>query len=99
MSRYKDTSRIRKSLNSTYTDRSGNVLKYNTTLYEKNEETDSDIFVITQNGDRLDILAKTFYDDASLWWFIASVNGLNTMNVESGLSLRIPATTETARGR
>ena len=98
MSRYKNTRRTRKFLNSTYKNRSGNVLKYDTTLYEQNEETDSDIFVITQKGDRLDILAKTFYDDTSLWWFIASVNGLNTMNVKPGLSLRIPATTETARG-
>ena len=99
MSRYNNTTKSRKSLNATYNNRAGNVLKYNTTLYEKNTETDSDIFIKTQEGDRLDLLADNFYGDSSLWWFIASVNNISTMNVEAGLSLRIPSAIENAKGR
>jgi nucleoid-associated protein YgaU len=53
-------------------------------------ETDNDIFVITQLGDRLDQLAEQFYKDSSLWWYIAQANGLTSLRVESGTSLRIP---------
>ena len=53
--------------------------------------------MITQHGDRLDNLAYQYYGAPSLWWFIANVNNLNTMNVEAGLQLRIPASVADAR--
>jgi nucleoid-associated protein YgaU len=72
---------------------------YNTTYYGGIPETDNDIFVITQIGDRLDLLAHQFYGDVSFWWYIAKANGLNDLRVEAGKSLRIPATTEFAIGQ
>ena len=63
---------------------------YNTTIYPKIEEKDSDMYFIAQYGDRLDLLAQRFYKDASLWWYIARANNLKTMNVPAGTSLRIP---------
>tara|TARA_R100001443_G_scaffold51168_1_gene63161 strand:- start:4826 stop:5089 length:264 start_codon:yes stop_codon:yes gene_type:complete len=66
---------------------------YETTIYPKIEEKDSDMFFIAQQGDRLDLLAQRFYKDASLWWYIARANNLKTMNVPAGTSLRIPTLT------
>ena len=71
---------------------------YNTTIYKKVEEKNSDSYFIAQEGDRCDNLANRFYNDSTLWWFIARVNNLNTMNIPIGTSLRIPATTKDAKG-
>ena len=68
-------------------------------MYSKVPVKDSDIFIITQEGDRLDLLANQFYSDPSLWWFIANVNNISTNNVPQGTSLRIPVTTEFASGK
>ena len=70
--------------------------KYNTAIYSKVPESDTDIFIITQEGDRLDLLAAQFYKNPSLWWFIAQTNNINTMNVEPGTSLRISRSLEFA---
>ena len=48
---------------------------------------------------KLDNIAFRFYKDPTLWWFIARVNNLKTMNVNPGLSLRVPRTLENAKGR
>ena len=88
MSRYKNT-KIKRDVNR-------NVLKYNTTIYKKVPENNTDIYVITQSGDRLDLLANQFYGDSSLWWFIAHVNNLNTMNLNANVRLRISFDMETA---
>lgn len=52
----------------------------------------SDIYIQIYGADRLDKLALTFYEDASLWWMIAAANGLGkgTLLVPSGVILRIP---------
>ena len=78
--RYKD-SQIRRGIRESY----------NTRLFMKPPERDSDVFIITTEGDRLDVLASNFYGDSSMWWFIANANGLNSMTVEPGTSLRIPS--------
>ena len=96
MSRYKNTKVDKINLTTRYPERFGQPFKYGTTLYNKVPERDSDIFVITTEGDRLDLLAYEFYSDPHLWWFIASINNLKSMNVEPGISLRIPSTTEDA---
>ena len=72
---------------------------YETTVYSSIPESDGDIYIITQDGDRLDLLAHTYYNDSSLWWYIAKANNLKVMNIPFGTSLRIPATTDFARGR
>ena len=98
MSRYK-TTKTSKMKHAQGSIRHNKSIKFQTTLFNDVPERDSDIYVITQPGDRLDNLAAVFYDDPSLWWFIANVNGLTTMNIETGTSLRIPATTENAKGK
>ena len=74
------------------------IISYRTTIYSTIPETDSDIYVITQHGDRLDNLAFQFYGDQSLWWYIAKANNLSFMTIPTGTSLRIPATTNYAIG-
>ena len=56
------------------------------------------MYFIAVEGDRCDNLANRFYGDSQLWWFIARVNNLTTNNISAGTSLRIPATTENAKG-
>ena len=75
-----------------------NITSYRTTIYSTIPETDSDIYVITQHGDRLDNLAFQFYGDQHLWWYIAKANNLSFMTLPIGTSLRIPATTNYAIG-
>jgi nucleoid-associated protein YgaU len=75
-----------------------NRSKYNTTLYREIPEKNSDILLITQEGDRLDNLASEYYGDPNLWWFIARVNNLKTMNLEGGLQIRIPISDKDAIG-
>ena len=98
MSRYEKTNvnRVRKSR--TIGDKPKVFLKYDTTLYEEVSEADNDLFVIAQDGDRLDNLANQYYGDPSLWWFIAQTNNINTMNVDGGTSLRISFNTPTMNG-
>lgn len=91
MSRYNNTEIKLNTKTNTYSN--------NTTIYGGIPETDSDIYVITQTGDRLDLLANQFYNDVTLWWYIAKANGLVDLRLSAGISLRIPATTEFAIGR
>jgi len=88
MSRYKSTDKNRKS----------NKKYYETTIYKKVEEKNTDSYFIATQGDRCDNLANRFYGDSTLWWFIAKVNNLTTNNIPAGTSLRIPATTVDAEG-
>jgi len=71
---------------------------YGTTIYETVPEKDSDQYFIAQQGDRCDSLAHRFYGDSNLWWFIARVNNLKTMNIPAGTSLRIPINTQFSKG-
>tara|TARA_Y100000401_G_C8319183_1_gene224231 strand:- start:416 stop:706 length:291 start_codon:yes stop_codon:yes gene_type:complete len=96
MSRYKST-KIKK--NKREYGRKISSLSYRTTIYEDTPEKDDDIYVTTQEGDRLDNLALTFYGSPQHWWFIAHVNNLTTINVEAGLTLRIPSSLSDARGK
>ena len=79
-------------------ERVGNKNKYNTTLYLKVPERNDDMYFIATEGDRCDNLANQFYGDPNLWWFIARVNNLKTNNIPAGTSLRIPISTENAKG-
>lgn len=56
------------------------------------ENADTDIYVMTRMGDRLDLLAHEYYGDFSLWWVIAQANGLGkgTWAVEPSLTIVIP---------
>ena len=96
MPRYKNTKVEKTKLSSKYYDRRGNVLTYNTTIYKDVPEKNSDTYLLAQDGDRLDNLANQFYGNSHLWWFLARVNNLKTMNVPAGTSLRVPASVEDA---
>ena len=71
---------------------------YKTTYYDKVPERNDDIYVQSTDGDRFDLLAFKYYGNPNLWWFIAKVNNLTTMNIPAGTSLRIPSRTEDAEG-
>ena len=92
--------RINKTKISTYKDPIDNqkneVQRYQTTIFAKVPELDTDLHFISQAGDRLDNLATQFYGSPHLWWFLARVNNLKTMNLEPGISLRVPSTTTLA---
>ena len=98
MSRYDSTNMIKVNKQKRSGEKPKTFMKYETTILNKVPEGDGDIHVISQNGDRLDNLAFQFYGNSCLWWFIAHVNKLNSLNVEAGLTLRIPISTEDALG-
>ncbi len=99
MSRYNSTKRNRAIPTKGGVRGNLKTVRYLTTIYSKVPERDSDIYVTTQPGDRLDNLAFIFYGDPAKWWFIAHVNNLNSMNVETGTSLRIPANADEIKGK
>ena len=84
--RRNDGSPLQKSNNS--------VLSFETTYYSKIPERNDDLHVITQEGDRLDNLAFQYYKNPNLWWYIAQANNISSMNVEPGIQLRIPISTD-----
>jgi hypothetical protein len=61
-------------------------------IYPDIPYTDTDQYVITTIGDRLDLLAFDVYKDVSLWWIIASANNLpgDSLVPPIGMQLRIP---------
>ena len=65
---------------------------YKNALYPEIPPNPNDIYVITEWGDRLDLLANQFYGDASKWWIIATANALGkgTLFTPEDIILRIP---------
>lgn len=63
-----------------------------TTYYPEIPESDSDIYIITNETDYLDMLAYKYYQDPNLWVFIALANniGKGRLSIEPGIQLRIP---------
>jgi hypothetical protein len=66
---------------------------YETVLPSQIDKKDTDIYIITQETDRLDTLARQYYNDPALWWIIAQANNINSPSIglEPGIQLRIPA--------
>ena len=89
MNRYRNSEKVKKD---------DNKLVYRSTLYDNIPISDDDIYVITQYGDRLDLIAYQFYGDVTLWWYVARANNLFSMNVPSSIQLRIPGSTKYAQG-
>ena len=58
----------------------------------------NDIYIITKDGDRLDLLAHQFYGDVDLWWIIAISNigkvRRDSFFIKPGLQIRIPNSKE-----
>ena len=98
MSRYQSTNMRKVNKKKTSQEKPKSFMKYETTIYNKVPEKNSDMYFVATKGDRCDILADRFYGDAALWWFIARVNNLKTMNIPAGTQLRIPKDTTDAKG-
>jgi len=67
-------------------------LYYQTNVYPEIQPTNTDYYIIATVDDRLDLMALDFYQDASLWWIIASANALpgDSIYPPIGVQLRIP---------
>ena len=67
---------------------------YNSALYPEIPLSEDDIYVITDFGDRLDLLANQFYNDTTLYWIIFSANpkklNFGSIFIPEGTQLRIP---------
>lgn len=79
-----------------YTKIKNNKLKkfeiYETTIFPEIEVGENDIYIITKDGDRLDLLAYEYYNDPTMWRIIAHANkiGRGGLDVIVGIQLRIP---------
>ncbi len=68
---------------------------YKGKIYPDIPFTDTDDYVITTIGDRLDTLAYQYYQDSELWWIISIANNHITngsLFPKPGIQLRIPTT-------
>ena len=66
---------------------------YKNVLYPQIPLSENDIYVITDDGDRFDLLANQFYNDSTLWWVISIANitlNQGSMYIPTGTQLRIP---------
>lgn len=66
---------------------------YKSVKYPTIPLAESDIYVITGEGDRFDLLAYQFYGDSSLWWVISCANESlpqNSLIPPIGAQIRIP---------
>tara|TARA_R110001592_G_scaffold87117_5_gene257277 strand:- start:2137 stop:2433 length:297 start_codon:yes stop_codon:yes gene_type:complete len=68
---------------------------YKTVRYPEIPKSISDIYIVGQAGDRIDLLAQKYYNDITLWWIIARANniGKGDLVVPLGKQLRIPTNT------
>ena len=71
---------------------------YKRAKYPNINASSSDIYIVTNVGDRLDTLAYQFYKDSQLWWIISIANP-NVIRKDSyylkpGLQIRIPTDTD-----
>ena len=71
---------------------------YKTSRYPEIPLSENDIYVISTQGDRFDVLAQQYYGDSSLWWIISIANtgnaGAGTLPVLPQNSLIIPEGTQ-----
>ena len=63
---------------------------YSTDYGSYKPETNNDVYVITEAGDRLDSIAQQFYGSSHDWYLIAEANNLTGINIEAGIRIRIP---------
>lgn len=84
MSRYNTTSTIQ--------DKFGKRKKA-TNILPVVPRSEADTIIVTTSIERLDKLAHTFYGDVSLWWVIATANGLGKGSyvIPPNTTVRIPS--------
>jgi hypothetical protein len=61
---------------------------YKGKIYPNIPFLETDVYVITTIGDRLDLIAYDYYNDAELWWVISVANN----NITKGSMFPIPGT-------
>jgi len=86
MSRYSDITKISKN----------GISRLGTADLPVIEENNSDILLITVDGDRCDLISQQYYGTPEYWWFIASTNNLTSNNIEAGTQIRVPFSLEQA---
>ena len=85
MNRYSNTGEYKTDEGKTY---------QKVTRYPEIPETDDDVYVVTTDGDRLDLLADQYYKDWTLYWIIAAANPslpFSSIYPTLGVQIRIPA--------
>ena len=67
----------------------------NTTKLPIIEKSYQDQYIISREGDRLDLLSYEFYGDSRYWFVLANANNLGkgTLDVPAGKQIRIPPDT------
>jgi hypothetical protein len=67
--------------------------RFTTSIIPVMPVSNKDVYIQTTSIERLDKLANIFYDDSTLWWVIATANGLGkgTIVVPKNVKLRIPS--------
>lgn len=72
---------------------------YSNAIYPDIPYTETDLYVITTVGDRLDVLAEKYYKDISLYKVIATANNLtcDSLYPPVGMILRIPTNLDNIR--
>lgn len=85
MERYKEFS-------TQISDRATGKRRIGTISYPKLPFSNTDVYIYSRSGHRLDILAYDYYGDQTLWWVIAGANNLGkgSFNIPPGIRLRIP---------
>ena len=67
---------------------------FNNVLYPVVNNSSNDVYIITREGDRLDLLAHEVYKDSSLWWILVKANPnlvrRDSFYIKPGIRLRIP---------
>jgi hypothetical protein len=61
---------------------------YKGKIYPDIPYSDTDEYIITTIGDRLDSISYSYYNDAELWWVISVANN----NITNGSMFPIPGT-------
>ena len=61
---------------------------YKSKQYPNIPLSETDYYVITNIGDRLDSLAYSYYNDVNLWWIISAANN----NITKGSMFPVPGT-------
>ena len=71
------------------------IIRYReSTRYPDIPLSESDVFIYTMRGDRLDNLAYQFYNDSTLWWVLSIANPdlpNDSLYPTLGYQLRVPS--------
>lgn len=71
----------------------GGVRYHKNVIYPEISFNENDVYIISCQGDRFDLLANKFYGDYSLWWVISAANYFlpqNSIFIPTGTQIRIP---------